>query len=59
MDAFKKADTRKKPSWDHLFTDVYDTMPKHIEKQYHEMRDHVAKYSDAYPLSQYEKLPKV
>ncbi len=59
MDCFKKADVRKKPPPDMLFTDVYDEMPKHIRKQYEEMKSHVNKYPQNYPLEQYEKMKNV
>lgn len=32
-----------------MFTDVYDTLPYHLQKQYQECMDHVAKYPHEYP----------
>lgn len=58
MEALAKADKRKKPNPDLLFTDVYDRMPKHLEEQRSEMYNLMSIYPDRYPLDQYEPLAK-
>ncbi|BDY05712.1 thiamine pyrophosphate-dependent dehydrogenase E1 component subunit alpha [Ferrimonas sp. YFM] len=47
--AVKVAETLPKPAYDTLVTDVYDTVPEHLEKQLQETRDHMARYPDHYP----------
>ena len=59
MTEFKRADLRKKPSPENLFTDVYDTMPKHIRQQYEELKEHVEKYPEHYPVGSFEKIKNV
>ena len=59
MTEFKKADKRKRPSPDNLFTDVYDTMLKHIREQYENMKRHISKFPEHYPLEHYEKIKEL
>lgn len=56
MKAFGEAEARKKPNPELMFTDVYDEMPPHLEKQLQAMKDHVAKHKEHYPLDQYDKM---
>ena len=49
MEAFAGAEKSLKPSLETMFTDVYEEMPKHLEKQFKELKDHIAKYPDHYP----------
>lgn len=56
MEAFSKAEKRKKPNPDFLFTDVYDTIPVHLKKQHQEMREHVNQYKEHYPLNNHESM---
>ncbi len=53
LKAFTKAEKEKKPSLDEVFSDVYDTLPKHLQEQQEEMRRIIKKYSEHYPLSAY------
>ena len=54
MEAFAASEKRLKPSPTHLFTDVYHDVPPHLQKQLNEMKEHVSKYSQHYPLSNHE-----
>jgi len=49
LEALKRAEQQKKPSIDELFTDVYDTIPKHLQEQKNQMLEHISKYPDDYP----------
>ena len=49
--ALKVAEKVEKPSLESLVTDVYDTVPQHLEKQMEELKTHIRKYPDAYPLT--------
>jgi len=55
LDAFSKAEKTLKPSWQELFTQVYDDVPKDLQKQMEEMEAHVEKYKDQYPLGNFAK----
>ncbi|XP_053986585.1 2-oxoisovalerate dehydrogenase subunit alpha, mitochondrial [Hylaeus volcanicus] len=48
--AFADAEKELKPCWKELFTDVYRTMPKHIQKQLSIMENHVTEFHEHYPL---------
>ena len=54
MEAFQRAEKKKKPSPDLLFTDVFQEMTPPLEKQLKEMKEHVTKYSEHYPLGSHE-----
>ena len=49
--AVKVAEKVDKPNLDSLVTDVYDQVPNHLEKQMEELKTHIRKYPDAYPLT--------
>ena len=42
------AEKRLKPALTELFNDVYDTIPKHLQEQEREMKEHIAKYPQEY-----------
>lgn len=54
MRALAAAGTQKRPPVSELFTDVYDTIPKHLLEQQKELADHLAKYGDHYQLSDFQ-----
>ncbi|OWF40037.1 2-oxoisovalerate dehydrogenase subunit alpha, mitochondrial-like [Mizuhopecten yessoensis] len=56
MEAFAKAEKRKRPNPEFLFTDVYDDVPPHLQKQMDEMKQHVAKYPQHYPVDAHNKM---
>ncbi|CAK1541938.1 unnamed protein product [Leptosia nina] len=49
------AEKKKKPHWKEMFEDVYYDMPLKLQKQMHEMEDHLRKYEEHYPMENYEK----
>ena len=53
MQAFSRAEKALKPPIKELFTDVYQEMPKHIQAQYQECMEHIAKYPQDYPTENY------
>jgi len=48
LDLLKKAEQVKKPALSELFTDVYDTLPPHIEEQQQELLTHLQTYHEHY-----------
>lgn len=54
LDAFAKAEKKKKPPVDLMFTDVYAELPPVLSEQMKEMKAHVKKYQSHYPVSSYE-----
>ena len=58
LDAFNAAEKRLKPNPELLFTDVYDEMPKRLKHQLNEMKEHVRKYEEHYPLKMFEEMQK-
>ncbi|XP_013400822.1 2-oxoisovalerate dehydrogenase subunit alpha, mitochondrial-like isoform X2 [Lingula anatina] len=55
MEAFQKAEKKKKPNPELMFSDVYDEVPLHLKRQMEEMKGHVSKYREYYPLDNFEK----
>jgi 2-oxoisovalerate dehydrogenase E1 component alpha subunit len=55
LQAFNKAETRKKPPVSELFTDVYDKLPKHLQDQQKKLHELIAKYPEQYPLDAHAK----
>jgi len=54
--AIHKGSSEKYPSIESLFDDVYDVLPRHLEEQREELREHLKGYSEKYPfLSKHEK----
>ena len=45
----KKAEKTPAPSLDEMFTDVYDTLPWHLQEQAAYLKSHVSKYPENYP----------
>ncbi|XP_048731932.1 2-oxoisovalerate dehydrogenase subunit alpha, mitochondrial-like [Ostrea edulis] len=54
MEAFGKAEKRKKPSPVELFEDVYDEIPIHLQKQMDSLKEHLSKNGDKYPVQSHE-----
>ncbi|XP_052057716.1 2-oxoisovalerate dehydrogenase subunit alpha, mitochondrial-like [Mytilus californianus] len=50
MEAFARAEKRKKPNPEMLFTDVYDEMPPRIQKQMEFMKSHCTQFKEHYPF---------
>ncbi|WNC70179.1 thiamine pyrophosphate-dependent dehydrogenase E1 component subunit alpha [Thalassotalea nanhaiensis] len=49
--AVKVAEVIEKPAIEELITDVYDVAPKHLEQQLADLKEHIKKYPDAYPVT--------
>ena len=56
MKAFAEAEPRKRPNPEEMFQDVYQELPRHLQQQMKEMKDHVMSHKEHYPLEQYEKM---
>lgn len=51
LEAVKRAERVEKPIIDDIITDVYDTPTPQLYKQLNELKAHMAKYPEAYPLT--------
>lgn len=58
LESFGKAEKKLKPNPELLFEDVYDVVPHHLERQKKEMKEHVAKYADHYPINKFVRMPE-
>ena len=56
MTAFVEAEQKKRPSPEEMFKDVYDTLPPHLQQKMKEMKEHVLKHKEHYPLERYDKM---
>uniref|UniRef100_H2Z8B6 2-oxoisovalerate dehydrogenase subunit alpha n=1 Tax=Ciona savignyi TaxID=51511 RepID=H2Z8B6_CIOSA len=56
IEAFAAAEKRLKPSPSVVFTDVYDEMPPHLQRQQQQMREHITAHKQHYPLKRHEPL---
>ena len=56
MEAFARAEKKKRPNPELLFTDVYDQMPPRIHKQMEDMKSHCTQYKEHYPLDLHEPM---
>ncbi|XP_056393787.1 2-oxoisovalerate dehydrogenase subunit alpha, mitochondrial isoform X1 [Hyla sarda] len=54
MEAFEKAERERKPSIQHMFTDVYAEMPPSLKKQEESLKKHLKVYGEHYPMDSYE-----
>ena len=49
--AVKVAEVVDKPALEEIITDVYDQPTEHLQNQYDELKAHIKKYPDAYPVT--------
>ena len=56
LECFHNAEMQKRAKPTDMFEDVYDTLPKNLQKQKKEMLEHIKLYKNEYPLELYEKL---
>ena len=56
LEAFAKAEKKKKPNPNLMFEDVYNELPKHLQKQMTEMRQHVSQHKEHYPVDIFEPM---
>lgn len=54
LEAFAKAEKKKKPSPSLMFSDVYAEIPSNLVEQEKQMRQHVEKYKEHYPVDRYD-----
>lgn len=54
MKAFAESEKRLKPSPTNMFTEVYHDVPLHLQRQLNELKQHIKKYPEHYPLSNHE-----
>ncbi|CAD8176016.1 unnamed protein product [Paramecium octaurelia] len=52
--ALKHGSEQQSPSIQDLFTDVYDEVLPHLQEQYTELREHLTKYKDQYPINKFK-----
>ena len=48
LQAMEAAERRPPPKLDMLFTDVYESMPHHLQRQEEQLHSHMAKYPGKY-----------
>lgn len=53
LKSFNEAEKRKKPALEHLFTDVYDDMPWHLQAQQKELQTLIEKYPQYYSTEEH------
>ncbi|CAK1585079.1 unnamed protein product [Parnassius mnemosyne] len=51
----QEAEKKKRPHWKEMLEDVYYDMPPRLQKQMNQMEKHLEKYSEHYPLNQYQQ----
>ncbi|XP_076354145.1 branched chain keto acid dehydrogenase E1 subunit alpha [Tachypleus tridentatus] len=51
MQVFARAEKRKKPPVRVMLTDVYDTMPAHLQDQFEELENHLQQHKDHYSVN--------
>lgn len=49
------SEKKPKPDWREMFTDVYDDVPDHLQKQMKDLEEHIKKYKDEYPLKDFKQ----
>ncbi|CAD5214670.1 unnamed protein product [Bursaphelenchus okinawaensis] len=54
LKSFAAAEKVKKPPIDVMFSDVYKEVPKHLQKQHEELKQHLAEYGEHYPLGTFK-----
>ena len=50
LSEFEAAEHRPLPEAASLFTDVYRDVPKHLQDQWAQVQEHLAKYPDEYKI---------
>ena len=56
LEAFTKAEKKKKPNPELMFEDVYHELPRHLQKQMEEMKQHVLQHKEHYPVDIFEPM---
>ncbi|KAK9881980.1 hypothetical protein WA026_018169 [Henosepilachna vigintioctopunctata] len=53
LKAFYTSEAKLKPKWSEMFGEVYSNIPQHLKRQMDEMKEHVAKYKNCYPVDKF------
>lgn len=56
MNSFHAAEKEKRSKPTEMFNDVYDKLPKHLEKQQNDLLNHLKQYKSEYPMELFNKL---
>ena len=56
MEAFVKAEKRQKPNVRHMFEEVYDQIPDNLSRQWEDLKKHVDKYPQHYPIKSFDGI---
>lgn len=56
IDALNWAEKMKRLPITSMFEDVYDQLPEHLQRQRDELRQHLTKYGEHYPIGQHEGI---
>jgi len=56
LSEFGAAEGRLKPSPSSIFEDVYSRVNPHLQKQHEELKDHISKYEQHYPLDKHQPM---
>ena len=51
----QRARKLKRPSLDHMFDDVFDELPVRLQQQKEELKSHLSKYGQHYPVDNYDE----
>lgn len=54
LEALSWAEREKKPAISSMFEDVYSELPKHLSRQREDLRTHLSKYSEHYPIKEHD-----
>ncbi|CAH1154993.1 unnamed protein product [Phaedon cochleariae] len=54
MAAFQAGEVKHKPHWSVMFDEVYKFVPPHLQKQKADMKEHMDKYKEHYPLDKFD-----
>jgi 2-oxoisovalerate dehydrogenase E1 component alpha subunit len=49
LDALKASEKVALPALEEIVTDVYESVPEHLQKQYEQLKQHILKYPESYP----------
>ena len=53
--SMQRACKLKRPSLEHLFSDVFDELPTRLQQQKEELKRHLSKYGLHYPVDSYDE----
>ena len=56
LEAFARAEKKKKPTPVEMFRDVYAELPLHLQRQTESMKSHVQRNSEHYSLNNFEPM---